>query len=145
MIPEGIYIGRATAIGIETTMKGKEYVSADFDIETEDGEADTVEWRGWLTPAALERTIESLRLMGWHGDDIYELARDGALRNEVSLDVRHEEYKNKVTARVSFINSKEVDLVAVEKKKQALAERIKKVAAKTKPENPPAEDDDLPF
>lgn len=143
--PEGIYKTRCVAIGIETTQTGKDYVSADFDVETEDGEVFTVEWRGWLTEKTEDKTIKALRLMGWHGDDIFgDLVADGAMRNEVDVDVRHEEYKGKTTARIAFINGPDPDPVATEKKREAQRDRLRRKAAATKPSGPPP-DDDLPF
>jgi len=142
MIPEQKIIARAVAIGIQTTSQGKEYVSADFPVDV-DGDEQLVEWRGWLTEKAMDRTIESLRLMGWWGDDLYRLKDEGALRNEVTIDIRQEEFNGKTTARVAFINEKPADPEAIEKKKQDLARRFKAAAQKTKPAAPP--DDDLPF
>lgn len=166
MAPEGTYKTRCTAIGIETTSTGKEYVSADFEISDEYGEETfIVEWRGWLTDKAMKRTIESLRLMGWHGDDLFELARDGAKDNEVNVDVRHEEYNGKTTARIAFINSADLDPAEIEKRRRALAEKFKAASADTKPttaakkekkpkkesapapssDDFPVADDDIPF
>ena len=143
--PEGIYQARCVAIGVETTMSGKDYISADFDITDDNGEAYVVEWRGWLTEKTERKTIEALRLLGWQGDDIYnDLAAEGCLRNKVELDVRHEEYKGKVTARVAFINGPDPDPVATEKKREAQRERLKRVAGLVKPIVQDS-DDDLPF
>lgn len=143
--PEQIYEERCVAIGIQQTMKGDDYVSADFEVTTDDGEVFTVEWRGWLTEKTETRTLESLRLMGWTGDDVYgDLAGEGALRNKVKVDVRHEEYKGKTTARVSFINGPDLDPVATEKKREAIRERLRK-KAKAIPVAPPVDDDGIPF
>lgn len=145
LAPEGIYEAPAVAVGIETTMKGDDYVSADFEVTDENGESYKVPWRGWLTEKTEDKTIAALRLMGWYGDDIYAgLAQEGALRNVVKLDVKHEEYKGKVTARVAFINGPDPDPVATEKKREAKRERLRKKALLTKPATPP-DDSDLPF
>ncbi len=150
LAPEAVYLDRCVAVGIENTMKGDEYVSADFQVTDENGEVYTVVWRGWLTAKTEDRTIESLRLMGWYGDDIYQLARDGATRNKVKLDVRHEEYKGKTTARVSFINAADLDPAATERKREATRERLRKKAQATKPAMPPDDsersvEDEIPF
>jgi len=143
--PEAIYEARCVAIGIETTMKGDDYISADFEVVDGNGEAYTVEWRGWLTEKTERKTMEALRLLGWQGDDIYnDLAAEGCLRNKVQLDVRHEEYKGKTTARVAFINGPDPDPVATEKKREERRERMRRLAGTVKPI--PAEDDDgIPF
>jgi hypothetical protein len=143
--PEAIYEARCTAIGIESTMKGDDYISADFEIVDDNGEAYKVEWRGWLTEKTERKTMEALRLLGWQGDDIYEdMAAEGALRNKVKLDVRHEEYKGKKTARVSFINGPDPDPVATEKKREERRARMRRVAGIVKP-IPLGEDDDIGF
>lgn len=146
-IAEAIYEARAVNIGIQTTSTGKDYVSADFDIEDDDGEVQTVEWRGWLTEKAAKRTLESLRLMGWTGDDVFgDLKADGALGNKVNIDVRHEEYQGKTTARVSFINAPDADPAETEKKREAMRAKLAKVA-KTLPHAPKNADDSdgIPF
>jgi len=57
-------------------------------FELQDGTGDNRRWTGWLTDAALERTIESLRHMGFTGNDVTTL--DGCdcaklLPSEVNL------------------------------------------------------------
>lgn len=142
LVPEQITLARCINIGIQYTGSGKEFVSADFPVEV-DGEEQTVEWRGWLTEKTMERTIESLRLMGWYGDDLYKLKEDGALRNEVQITIRHEEFKGKTSARVAFVNAKPDNPEEAEKKKLELARKFKSAAQKTKPATPP--DDDIGF
>lgn len=144
--PESIYEARCIAIGIETTMKGDDYISADFDVVSGD-ETYTVEWRGWLTEKTERKTMETLRLLGWQGDDIYnDLAAEGCLRNKVELDVRHEEYKGKTTARVSFINGPDLDPAATEKKREAKRDRMRRLATQVKPIAQDQDDSDgVPF
>lgn len=142
--PEAVYEARCVAIGIETTMSGKDYISADFDIVDDNGEAYTVEWRGWLTEKTERKTMEALRLLGWQGDDIYEdMAAEGALRNKVKIDVRHEEYKGKTSARVAFINGPDPDPVSTEKQRAERRARMKRVAGTVKAI--PLEEDDIGF
>lgn len=57
---------------------------------------------GYFSEKAEDRTMESLRLMGWKGDDVCDL---GELPNEVSVVVDHEKYNGKVTAKVQWVNS----------------------------------------
>lgn len=143
LVPEQTVIARAVNIGVQTTGSGKEYVSVDFPVD-HDGDEVLVEAKLWLTEKAMKRTIASLRLMGWWGDDLYKLKEEGALRNEVSIDIRHEEYPaGKFTARVAFINEKPANPEELEKKKLELARKFKSLAQETKPATKP--DDDLPF
>lgn len=88
---------------------GKPYVGVSFKIKDPlDNEEKFVGWRGWFTDAAADRTIESLRHLGFEGDDVSNLV--GLDKEEVELVVEDEEYTNpetgetKTTARVQFIN-----------------------------------------
>lgn len=140
--PEGKFEERASSIGVETTMKGDDYISVDFEVATMDEDIFKVEWRGWLTDKTMERTLKSLRLMGWEGDDIYgDLST--AKRNKVQIDVRHEEYKGKTTARVAFINELNPDPVALEKKRETMRAKLREQAKKlplAKPQIDPEDD-----
>lgn len=88
---------------------GKAHVAVSFKVKDP---ADDVEkyvgWRGWFSEAATERTVESLRYLGFEGDDVSNLV--GLDKNEVELVVEDEEYTNpdtgetKTTTRVQFIN-----------------------------------------
>ncbi|MDP2270898.1 MAG: hypothetical protein Q8K32_09220 [Archangium sp.] len=87
---------------------GKPYVGVSFKIKDSDGAEKFVSWRGWFTEAATDRTIESLRHLGFEGDDVSNLI--GLDKNEVDLVIEDEEYTNeegetKITTRVQFINA----------------------------------------
>lgn len=143
--PEGKFEERCVSIGVDTTNSGTDFISADFEIVDMDENKFKVEWRGWLTEKTMERTLKSLRLMGWDGDDIYE-DLSSAKRNKVQIDVRHEEYKGKTTARVAFINELNPDPVALEKKRAAMREKLR-LKARTLPLAPSQidPDDDIGF
>lgn len=88
---------------------GKPYVGISFHIKDPlDGAEKFVQWRGWFTEAAADRTIESLRHLGFEGDDVSELK--DLDKNEVELVIEDEEYtdqqtgESKTTTRVQFIN-----------------------------------------
>ena len=79
-----------------------------FDILTEGAAEKSLTWRGFFTEKTTDRTIESLRFMGFEGDDLSQL--EGLDRNEVDLTVEDEEYTDKETgevkhsARVQWVN-----------------------------------------
>lgn len=88
---------------------GKPYVGVSFKIKDPlDGVEKFVGWRGWFSEAAADRTIESLRHLGFEGDDLTKL--EGLNKNEVDLVIEDESYvpegetEAKVTTRVQFIN-----------------------------------------
>jgi hypothetical protein len=59
--------------------------------------------RGKGTKTPFERTVESLRICGWRGDDLSDLT--GITENEVSLVIEHDEYNGKVSAKVKWVNA----------------------------------------
>lgn len=75
------------------------------------GETDP--FAGWTITAFLflhdnswERSIESFRYMGWTGDDLVELPDlcDAGQLGEVDIVVDHEEYQEKLQAKVKWVN-----------------------------------------
>jgi hypothetical protein len=101
------YRGRAKSWGLGEFETGTKYVGVSFEVLDEDAPDDEVPWKGWLTDKTLERTVESLRTMGWKGEDLTEIA-DGAGgldANEVSLVVQDEEYNGKWYPRVQWVNA----------------------------------------
>lgn len=145
-------------------------VAVSFKAKDTDGLEKFMQWRGFFTEKTAERTIESLRAMGFEGDDISTLAeRGGGLdKNEVELVVEDEEYEGKTYARVQFINKPRgaaVKTPLVGDKAKAFAASLKakfhahdaaagkRVSTKPgtaapqggPPEPPPLTDADLPF
>lgn len=81
---------------------GKPHIAVSFKVKDTDGEEKFVSWRGFFTEATTERTIESLRYMGFEGDDLANLV--GLDKNEVDLVVEDEEYEGKTFPRVQWVN-----------------------------------------
>ena len=61
----------------------------------------TVIWFGSFHEKTTERTGESLRYMGWDGDDLSKL---GEVKNKVIIVVEEHEYGNKTDFRVAWVN-----------------------------------------
>ena len=129
----------------------------------------TSTWFGFLTDAAFDRTVESLRHFGWKGDDLYKLCRgddpEGMGTQEAVAVVGEEEYEGKLRARINFINGtgglalkERMDdaqarafaakmrgrIMSKGSAKPATAQRSKPAGARDN--SPPAHtDDDIPF
>jgi hypothetical protein len=146
--------------------KGSAYIGISFKVKDTDGEEKFVSWRGFFTEATTERTIESLRAMGFEGDDLSNLV--GLDKNEVELVVEDEEYEGKTYARVQWVNKPRGPGVKNQLEGQKLgafaaqmkqafrahdASNGKRVGTKPaaapagdpRPEPPPLSDADIPF
>lgn len=84
------------------TNTGKEQVAIELEITDGERKGDTLTWYGFFTEAAIDRTLESLRHLGWEGDDLSNLS--GIDRNEVSIVVEDEEFNGVVREKVKWIN-----------------------------------------
>ena len=102
MIPEGTYRARATDGHLGYTSKGNEQVVVTFAITGGPHEGQAVTWFGFFSDACFDRTIRSLRHCGWQGNDVSDLT--GIDTRDVDIVVEHNEYKGKITPRVSWVN-----------------------------------------
>jgi len=100
LIPAGNYRARAVDWGLATTKGGKEQVVVTFALEELEGYRIT--WYGHFTDKSWKRTVESLRLCGWEGEDLQDLT--GLDGNEVAVVVNHETFEGNTHARVSWVN-----------------------------------------
>jgi hypothetical protein len=70
MVAIGTHRAHAIDCALGMTKTGKEQVGVCFEVE-ESGERIT--WFGYFTDGTFDRTIESLRYIGWNGTDLMEL------------------------------------------------------------------------
>lgn len=96
------YRAKATLWDLGETSTGKEQVAVEFVIFTEGADIDRITWFGYFTEDTMERTIESLRIMGWTGNDLSEL--NGLDANEVDLVIEDETYEGKSRPKVRWVN-----------------------------------------
>jgi hypothetical protein len=104
MIKEGTHTARGLEAKLGFTQKGGEQVAVRLKIAS----GEEVTWYGYFTEKTQERTLESLRHLGWPGEDLFDLS--GVTANEVEIVVEHEEYETpqgemKTRARVRWINA----------------------------------------
>lgn len=97
------YRAKAREWGLGETGTGKEQVAVEFTILTEGATEQGLVWYGYFTEATLERTIESLRHMGWKGDDPSD-GLPGLDANEVDIVVENEEFEGRTYAKVQWVN-----------------------------------------
>jgi hypothetical protein len=74
-----------------------------FEIERGDAKGQKVPWFGYFTDKSWERTIQSLRYMGFKGNDLSTLDAQ-TLDQIVSLSVEESEWDGKTHMRVSWVN-----------------------------------------
>ncbi len=109
MLNEGRYTARAIEGGLGNANNGNPQIAVRFQILDEGHDGQEITWfgsfsknKGQGSKTPLERTIESLRVCGWEGDDLSDLT--GIDANEVSLVIEHEEYEGKTQAKVKWVN-----------------------------------------
>src|SRR6266403_2415299 len=91
-----------------TTEKGNDQIAVELEIIEGDEKGRRLTWYGYFTDKTEERTIESLRILGWTGDNLADVKDLDA--NEVEIVVEPEEYTNPTTgktttrSRVKWIN-----------------------------------------
>lgn len=102
MINAGRYRARATEAALGLTRKGGEQVAVALSIIDGECAGESLTWFGFFSEKTADRTIESLRTLGWVGDDLSDLT--GVDSNEVEIVVEHEEYEGRSQVRVKWIN-----------------------------------------
>ncbi len=99
----GTYNARASHATLGYTKDGKEQVGVELLVLDDDFQGERITWFGYFTEASSERTLESLRLLGWKGDDLFDL--QGIDENQVSIVVVEDEYQGKTQIKVRWINA----------------------------------------
>lgn len=105
MIPAGTYSAIAVKAELGETSTGKEQVGVEFEITTA-GEhtGNRITWYGFFTEKTEKRTLESLRICGWVGNDITNLSTVGIAAPVVEIVVEHDTYNGKTSAKVAWVN-----------------------------------------
>jgi len=112
MITPGRYTAHAIR-GLITTVGADDKPIAKVTFEIAAGEfvGECVEWDGWLTDKARERTIEGLLLCGWNGDadDADYVNLPGITTREVAIEVKRETYtgrdgQTRESVKVAWVN-----------------------------------------
>ncbi len=109
MIPAGTYRAHAIDAALGVAGTGKEQIAVLFETVAAGEESPhRITWYGYFTEATFDRTIESLRHLGWKGNDlsIFGLGVPEDCHNEVEIVIDHQPDPNgNIRARVQWINS----------------------------------------
>ena len=112
-ITSGNYLARASGACVlgESANKGTPYLELYFKVREGPHAGVLVRWTGYFTENTNERTLQSLYLMGWTGEDVSEFADTclhGLDANDVEIVVELEEYEKdgeiRHAARVRWVN-----------------------------------------
>jgi hypothetical protein len=138
MIPQGRYKARCVEAALSKTSTGREQVAALLEVTQGEHAGEQLTWYGHFTDKTTERTFESLRHLGWEGDDLTDLR--GIDANEVSVVIEHEEGQDGRTyPRVKWINGNGGGLAVKERlddaAARAFAARMKGAAIASRSKN----------
>lgn len=108
-LEKGYYAARATSTPIlfGLSKNNNTEVAIEFSVIDGDYAGEVITWIGHFTDKTAARTIESLQIAGWQGDDLSELAdvpANQVLAAEVSLTVEGEEYEGQWKPKVQWVN-----------------------------------------
>ena len=108
VVPEGIYRAKPVKASWRVSPEKKtKFLAVAFAISDGEFAGRIVSWQGWMTDNSWDRTVDSMKNMGFDTDDLRDLSQ---LTEEVSIDVQQEEYENDkgesvVIAKVSWVNA----------------------------------------
>lgn len=104
MIDEGAWKARACEGTLAYTGSKNKQIAVDFVLLEGPNEGAHITWYGYFTDETWERTIDSLRIMGWGGTDLDDLS--GIESEEVRLVIAHEpDLQGELRARVRWVNA----------------------------------------
>lgn len=103
MLTEGNFRAKPVMVSVKKSSTEKKFVAVTFRLEDGPDRGKSVDWQGWLTPKAQERTVKSLVAMGFDGENL------SSCKEEVIVVLENEEYedeegKKHVRARVKWVN-----------------------------------------
>ena len=128
---------RAIAMSAQLGKAGTGTPQVAIAFQTEDGQHITAFC--YLSEKAADRTMESLRLCGWEGDDVRDLSGVNGTC-EVDIVVEEEEYEGNMRCKVKWINAPGGGGVKVEampeKEAAAFAARMKAKAQASRATGP---------
>jgi len=102
---EGRYVATCVNIEFAITEKGTAYARLVMRIAPgEQFEGEDVFYYMYFTEKASSRSVETLRILGWTGDNLGEVSHHH-IPNVVEIEVKQNEYKGKTSFRIEWINA----------------------------------------
>lgn len=144
---EGIFKGRGIAGSQQfKSENGTDTMKIDLDLQTPTGVRRLSTFL-YLSPKAIQYSVERLRALGWDGSSILDAVGIG--QNEVNVQVRYEMYKDKEQMRVEIMAGGgriEFEPMAPDAKRQLAARVAALMGDAPKPAASPAvANGDFPF
>jgi hypothetical protein len=104
MLEAGRYKARGVEGALGVAKNGTEQIAVLVEVAEGERAGARLTWFGFFTEKAIDRTFESLRHLGWQGDDITDLS--GIDANIVEIIVEHEPDQNsgEMRPKVRWIN-----------------------------------------
>jgi len=102
MSMQGTHKARGKEWGLGHSSTGKKQVAVLLELTQGEHAGKCITWFGYFTDGAVDRTLDSLRYLGWEGDDFVHLT--GLDANEVEIVITAETYEGKTRDRVQWIN-----------------------------------------
>ncbi len=125
MVKEGKYEATASDYGAGESSTGKPFVYVYFNVD-----GGSVKWTGYLSPAAIEKTMEQLTYVGCKdfvsiADGITGGALDPNVKVQITVEHEKDEKTGKVFAKARWINRiggpKKMDAAQITQAKTTLA------------------------
>jgi hypothetical protein len=110
VINPGTYRAKPVGGAFDKNKKGNLACGIKFDLTDEAVKGQQIWWVGYLTPAAIERTLDVTTLLGLSDapktDDSgrFDASQFADQSKEFELVIEHEEYEGKTRARVKWVN-----------------------------------------
>lgn len=102
----GKHPARAVGGALGTADTGTDQVAVEFEFVDGANKGQRIAWYGYFTEKAEERTIKSLRIAGFQGDDLSDLSSLGRADTPVvQLVLEESEYNGNVSVKVAWVNA----------------------------------------
>jgi hypothetical protein len=96
----GTHAARALTAVLSETKKGDPQVVVDLELLDIEGQKPHIAWYGYFSEKTEDRTIESLRICGWTGNDFANIT----VGAEVQLVIESEVFEGKTHQKVKWVN-----------------------------------------
>ena len=154
MIEAGYHKAKAKKAEMGYTSNGNEQIAMLVEFVGGPNDNKLMTWYGYFSEKTADRTLESLMIAGWDGDNLAELAGLGS--TEFTAVVEPDTYQGETKMRINWINRLEGRTPALANKmdagsKAAFAEKMRgralalKQKSPVQPEAASVQQDDIPF